>query len=57
MRLISTSSSSTEDTAAHYREALDLTIVHLLPNGAQTMICSQTRDEPLGFREREALCR
>ena len=45
----------TEDTAAHYREALDLTIVRLLPNWAQTMIRSQTRDEPLGFRERETL--
>ncbi len=45
----------TEETATRYREELVLTIVRLLPNWAQTMIRSQTRDEPLRFRERELL--
>lgn len=45
----------TDETSARYREELALTIVRLLPNWEQTMIRSQTRDEPLRFREREAL--
>ena len=45
----------TDDTAARYRDELALTIVRLLPNWEQTMIRSQSRDEPLGFRERELL--
>ena len=45
----------TNDTTIRYREELALTIVRLLPNWEQTMIRSQTRDEPLRFRERELL--
>ena len=45
----------TEESVARYREELVLTIVRLLPNWEQTMIRSQTRDEPLRFRERELL--
>lgn len=45
----------TNETAIRYREELALTIVRLLPNWEQTMIRSQSRDEPLKFRERELL--
>jgi chloramphenicol 3-O-phosphotransferase len=45
----------TNETAARYREELALVIVRLLPNWEQTMIRSQSRDEPLRFRERELL--
>lgn len=45
----------TDETAARYREELPLAIVRLLPNWEQTMIRSHSREEPLRFREREAL--